>query len=61
VSVPHDRVLLLRSLQDRLVNPVCSERMAEQWDWPVRTHPEAGHDLPLDDADWVIKQIQDWI
>ncbi|MGB3620138.1 alpha/beta hydrolase [Ketobacter sp. MCCC 1A13808] len=60
-QIPHNRVLLLKSIQDRLVNPVCTERMAEQWGWPVRVHPQAGHDLPLDDAEWVIKQIQNWI
>lgn len=57
---PHQRVLVLNSARDRLVNPVCSERLAARWQWPLRTHPGAGHDLPLDDGDWIIAQIQDW-
>lgn len=57
---PHDRVLVLNSARDRLVNPVCSERMARRWDWPLRTHSHAGHDLPLDDGPWILQQIQQW-
>jgi hypothetical protein len=57
---PHERVLLLNSAHDRLVHPVCSERMAQRWQWPLRTHPTAGHDLPLDDGQWVIEQVEDW-
>jgi pimeloyl-ACP methyl ester carboxylesterase len=58
---PHNRVLLLKSAQDRLVNPKCSERLSELWQWPLRTHPRAGHDMPLDDGQWIIKQISAWI
>lgn len=58
---PHDRVLVLQSAQDRLVHPGCSQRMAAQWNWPLRTHPTAGHDLPLDDGDWVIAQVRHWL
>lgn len=57
---PHDQVLLLCSTLDRLVNPICSQRMAEKWQWPLRTHPAAGHDIPLDDGQWIIEQIRDW-
>jgi len=58
---PHERVLILNSARDRLVNPVCSQRMAQQWQWPLRTHPQAGHDLPLDDGHWIIEQIGNWV
>jgi len=26
----------------------------------LREHPDAGHDLPLDDPQWVITQITQW-
>ena len=45
--------LLLNGAADRLVSPACSHTLARQWHLPLRTHPTAGHDLPLDDAGWV--------
>ncbi len=53
-------ILLLRSAKDRMVNPKCSELIQKIWDCPMQTHPWAGHDLPLDDADWVIEQTHNW-
>lgn len=58
---PHEHVLLLQSLGDHLVNPVCSTRIADCWRWPLVSHPTAGHDLTLDDGDWVIAQIRHWL
>jgi pimeloyl-ACP methyl ester carboxylesterase len=58
---PHEHVLIMQSLGDHLINPVCSTRIAETWRWPLVTHPTAGHDLTLDDGEWVIKQIQKWL
>lgn len=52
--------LLLASQQDRLVNPACSERLSQLWKWKLALHPSAGHDLPLDDPDWVIQQVSDF-
>jgi pimeloyl-ACP methyl ester carboxylesterase len=57
-SVP---VLLLAGQQDRLVNVKCSLKLAELWGCVIRVHPLAGHDLPLDDALWVVRQIEDWL
>lgn len=54
-------VLLLSGEQDRLVDCRCSVSLAERWNCPIRLHPTAGHDLPLDDADWVLQQTQDWL
>lgn len=58
---PHEHVLILQSLGDHLINPVCSTRIAEQWRWPLVSHASAGHDLTLDDGDWVIKHIKQWL
>ncbi len=54
-------VLLLASNQDRLVNVRCSLALAEHWQCPVRLHPAAGHDLPLDDPVWVAQQVREWL
>jgi pimeloyl-ACP methyl ester carboxylesterase len=58
---PRCPVLLLSSAADRLVDPVCSARIAKQWRAPHRVHPWAGHDLPHDDADWTCNAIAVWL
>jgi len=57
---PRVPMLLLASEGDRLVSPQCSQRFARRWDLPLRLHPWAGHDLPLDDPAWVVEQIAGW-
>lgn len=54
-------VLLLTSRGDRLVNSRCSDALAQAWGCPLVQHPDAGHDLPLDDPDWVIAQVRQWV
>ena len=49
--------LLLASAQDQLVSVACSQALARQWQCSLQVHPTAGHDLPLDDGDWVARQI----
>lgn len=53
-------LLLLASAGDRLVSPICSQRLAQRWDIPLRMHPWAGHDLPLDDPAWLLREIHAW-
>lgn len=53
-------VLLLNGARDRLVDPRCSSRLAHAWQAELRTHPDAGHDLPLDDGAWVARQVATW-
>ncbi len=57
---PETPVLVLRSAKDRLVHPACSERLAQWWDFSMKTHPTAGHDLSLDDPEWVASQVYEW-
>jgi pimeloyl-ACP methyl ester carboxylesterase len=58
---PAPRVLLLSSRADGLVNPRCSQSLAEQWHCDIAEHPKAGHDLPLDDGPWVADQVKLWL
>jgi pimeloyl-ACP methyl ester carboxylesterase len=58
---PETSTLLLASAQDHLVSVACSLSLARHWSCDLRTHPSAGHDLPLDDGPWVARQVQDWI
>lgn len=57
---PKVDLLMLNSLGDKLVHPVCTERIAESWKLKVHTHPTAGHDIPLQDPTWVSEQILQW-
>ncbi len=57
---PRVPVLLLVSRGDRLVSPHCSLALARAWGVPLRAHPEAGHDLPLDDPPWLVDHIVRW-
>ncbi len=55
---PRARVLLLTSAQDGLVDTRCSLALARAWRCDIESHPWAGHDLPLDDAAWVIDAVR---
>lgn len=54
-------IMLLGSAQDRMVNPVCSERLARAWRAPLMRHPTAGHDLTTDEPSWAAQAIRDWL
>jgi pimeloyl-ACP methyl ester carboxylesterase len=58
---PDVPMLVLRAMQDHMVSPECSQRFAEHWQLPIRTHQEAGHDIPLDDPQWVCEKIRAWL
>jgi pimeloyl-ACP methyl ester carboxylesterase len=57
---PVTPTLLLASAQDQLVSVQCTLVLARQWGCAHRIHPEAGHDLPLDDGPWVAQQVREW-
>ncbi len=56
-----ERCLLLAGARDRLVDPVCSKNLASAWGADLAVHPEAGHDLPLDDGPWVATRVREWL
>lgn len=56
-SAPPASGMLLASAGDRIVHWHCSRELARRWNWPLRIHPDAGHDLPLDDPEWVLEQF----
>lgn len=53
-------VLILNGAGDRLVNPECSHALAQHWKLPVHVHPTAGHDLTLDEPDWVVEKLREF-
>lgn len=58
---PDTALLILTSSADALVDSRCSQRLAAAWAAPLCTHPNAGHDLPLDDGAWVANQVSAWL
>jgi len=53
--------LFLSSEKDRLVDPVASTRLAQALKATQFCHPTAGHDLPLDEPEWLSKKIAQWM
>ena len=60
-TAPKAKLLILSSAADRLVSARCSAKVAQQWQSPLHIHPWAGHDLTLDDPQWVIDHIMQWL
>jgi pimeloyl-ACP methyl ester carboxylesterase len=58
---PAAATLLLASANDHLVSVECSLALAAHWQVPLVVHPTAGHDLTLDDGQWVAQQVQAWV
>ncbi len=54
-------ILILVSKKDKIVHPNCSRKIAAKWRLPIRTHPKAGHDVALEDPEWVLGQLDHWL
>jgi pimeloyl-ACP methyl ester carboxylesterase len=52
-AAPPVPITLLASTLDRMADVRCSRAIARAWNCPLFEHPDAGHDLPLDDPDWL--------
>lgn len=58
---PLPDALVLASRGDRIVHWQCSATLARRWQWTLQVHPDAGHDLPLDDPAWLVRQLGNWL
>lgn len=58
---PPPKILILSSERDRMVDPSCSSRLAQSLNLPHIRHQSAGHDLALDDPEWLASVIFDWL
>ena len=54
-------VLVMAGAQDQLVDHRCSQRLARAWQADCLIHGEAGHDLPLDEGEWVAHSVARWL
>lgn len=58
---PLSDALLLASRGDRIVHWRCSAALEQRWQWTLKVHPDAGHDLPIDEPGWIIRQLDAWL
>lgn len=58
---PQQPLLVATSTADRLVDYRCSLALHRHWNTAYAQHTSAGHDLTLDDPDWLVNQLQQWI
>jgi pimeloyl-ACP methyl ester carboxylesterase len=54
---PGAPLVLVNSLGDDMVHPSCSAEIARKWSLPLITHPRAGHDISIDDPQWLVDII----
>ncbi|MGF6114944.1 pimeloyl-ACP methyl ester carboxylesterase [Janthinobacterium lividum] len=54
-------VLVMAGAQDQLVDHRCSQRLARAWQADCLIHRDAGHDLPLDEGEWVAQSVARWL
>lgn len=55
------RCLVIGSARDRVVNPTCSAALAAFLRCPLLTHPTGGHDLPVEDPNWILSRVRRWV
>jgi pimeloyl-[acyl-carrier protein] methyl ester esterase len=58
VQVP---VYFLASRKDKMVDWRCVRELAQHYKAPFYIHEEAGHDLALDDPNWVIEKMKQFL
>lgn len=56
LSVP---LHVLCSDGDRMVSADCSRAIAKKYGARLDVHPSGGHDLPLDDPEWVAQRLSE--
>ncbi|GLS27539.1 alpha/beta fold hydrolase [Marinibactrum halimedae] len=56
-QLKHCQLTFLASRGDRLVDYRCSARLAQFYHSTLKLHDNAGHDIPLDDPEWLLTQI----
>jgi alpha-beta hydrolase superfamily lysophospholipase len=50
-------VVLIGSHGDKLVSPRCTLSIGKAWGLPVQMHPWSGHDVALDDPQWLLERL----
>lgn len=54
-------MLILAAKKDRLASYKCSQAIAKHFNRKISYHDQAGHDLPLDDPQWIIDRMKEFL
>ncbi len=54
------RTIVVTSQGDRLARPECSARVADRLGARQVSHPWGGHDLAIDDPEWLARELAEW-
>lgn len=54
---PNVNLAVINSTCDQLVAECCSSEIAKAWDIELHSHAWAGHDIALDDSQWLCEKI----
>ena len=57
VKIP---LLMLASLKDNMVDSRCTKLLSERLEAVAKYHPDGGHELAMDDAEWVVNQLSEF-
>lgn len=52
------KTLVLAGKEDKLAHYKCSQEISKKLNVPLELHEQAGHDLPIDDPDWIINMMK---
>lgn len=52
------QTLVLAGKEDKLAHYKCSQEISKRLSVPLELHEQAGHDLPIDDPDWIIEMMR---
>lgn len=53
--------LVIASQGDNFVSCKASEDLAQRFQWPLKLHGDAGHDIPMDAPDWLSENLAGWL
>ncbi len=54
-------ILLLAGEKDKLCWVGCSHAISKHWGFPLKIHPQAGHEIHHDATEWVFDHIKNWL
>lgn len=59
-TIPTQPILIISSSADRLVDYRCSLKLQQGWNKDYLQHSTAGHDIPMDEPQWLLTVISKW-